>query len=305
MLGLDSILKRLNGSSADPLALGAELAEIKRQRAAIPGKRADLKLRRLEALRNDDDKEARNIERQLTDLDRDEDRLADSEINVSRQASAAQAAEEARAADAAVALYLEQSEDFARKLEAADAAAMQQRQTWDRHQSVLARLGIAPLGAMVILGQGWGVRWSLATQKKVAEIRARREQRTTVQAVLAPGQARRQPAQASSARPRMTDSAREVSLALPNGSAPRRRAARPPDDEPLTPGQVRLVTVRPGLEVAGQQYRAGERFRADLPVADKLLRAGAVEIVERFDARAPNAATPSAPASVPADEGRS
>jgi hypothetical protein len=293
MLGLNTLLHRLNGSSADPLALGAELAEIKRQRAAIPGKRADLKLRRLEALRNDDDKEARNIERQLTDLDRDEDRLADSEINVSRQASAALAAEDARAADAASALYLEQSEDVAAKIQAADVAAMQQRQTWDKHQRVLARLGIAPLGAVLILGEGHGVRWAIGTRRTIAEIRASREQRTAVQQpVSAPRRAQPQPAQESRARPRMTDSARQVSLALPDGSAPRRGVARPPDDEPLTPGQVPLIAVRPGLEVAGRRYGTGESFRADPAEADKLLRAGAVDLDKRFVEAAPEGAPP-------------
>jgi|GEM_PF-6350256 len=321
MLGLNTLLQRLNGSAADPLALGAELVEIKRQRAALPGKRADLKLRRLEALRNDDDKEARNIERQLADLDRDEDRLADSEIHVGEQARAAQAIADERAADDAVARYLELSEDTANKVEAADASAAVQRLAWDKNQGVLGRCGIEPLGCMLILGSGFGVQWALRTRQAVGRMRAIREMHRAARERHASGQPPQAPkktplpapaAQATGARarspherPRMTDSARQVTLAFPNGSAPQRRAAQPPDHEPLTPGQVRLVTVRSGLEVAGQQYRAGQTFRADIPVADKLLRAGSVELVERFNTPAPNAATPSTPASVPADEGPS
>jgi hypothetical protein len=294
MLGLNTLLQKLNGSSADPLMLDAELAEIARQRTAIPGKRAELKKRRLEALRDDDDVQARKIEKDLVDLDRDEDRLADSALQISQRAITAHAAAGKRNDDAVILAYLEASAALAEKLEAADIAAMTQRRYWDQNQSALARLGIEPLGAVLILGDGFGVQWARRTRGIITEMRRRLSGQ--------PEPPKSPPPLASSAlgnraplphqRARITDSKDLVSLA--DAAPGAHTAQRMPDDfAPLEVGQARVRVLRAGFSPADDrpQTHYGQILR--MPIQAALRAEGAIEIVEYLTAS--EAATPDAP----------
>jgi len=297
MLGLGLITGLLNGSSNDPLALKAQLVEIKRQRAAIPGKKAELKNRRLEALRSDDDVQARKIEKELADVDRDADRLADREFNVSEQARAAQAAADKRAEDEAEAGYDELTLVLIANVESTEKAAMAQCQYWKLNERVLVRSGVSPVGCVLVMGQGHGLPWAQDQRRKIA---ARRQR--VLPSVPAPAQA---VARAPPHKPRMTDSQRQVSLALGDGAGQRRPFARRRDDDaPLAPGQARLVAIRPGVEVTGRQYGAGDTFRTDIPTAQRLLRAGAVEMIEESLDQASSAATAGTDTSVGSEEVR-
>jgi hypothetical protein len=295
MLGLTTILSRLNGSGADPAALAAELAEIGRQRASIPSKRAELKQRRLEALRNDDDKEARKLEAQLVDLDRDEDRLCDSEINVRDRASAARAAADKRAGDETVAAYLAHSEDVARKIEAADAAAAVQRMFYDQNQGVLARLGVEPLGCMLILGDGYGIAWARRTRQVIAAVLAARERRNNPQLAPRPP-AKAHPQSAHDDRPRLpherakiTDARNIVTSA--DGAPGMHSAAREVDDlAPLDPGQARVKVMRHGYSPAENrpQTSYGQVVRMPRGAAERAANAGAVEVLEVYGESTPS-----------------
>jgi hypothetical protein len=284
MLGLTTLLQRINGNAADPLTLAAQLAEIESAIDALPGREADLAERRLAALRRDDDAQARKIEAQQADLKRDRDRLVDSKRNFAEQLRTARAAEEARAAEAIVAAYLSQSEDLAAKLEAADVSAMQQRLTWDRNERVLAGLGIEPLGCMLILGNGFGVQWSLRTRQAIAAMREQRSGVLPMPAPPRPGSAQPGARTMLHEPQRLTDSQHAVSVALGGGA--RRPVERPPDDFAPLGGshEVRVRVLRPGFSPADDRPQCCFNQVIRMSATAAARAEGAIEILERYTA---------------------
>lgn len=246
MLGLNTILARLNGSSDSPTSLAAELEEVRRRLAEIPGRRAALSKRRLQALRDDDDKAARKIEAELADLDRDELRLTDSESGVLGRLNVARAAAKRREDETILSQYLSYTEDFAKKLEAADGAAAVQRFFWERHQHSLRQV-IQPLGAALTLGDGYGIAWAMRARKVIADLREARERAANPPPVRAPVPA------AAPARPRPNAPAtlqHAVTNQVGAGAPPQIEswnAPRTPDDHgALRPGGARTNTAPAG-----------------------------------------------------------
>lgn len=212
--------------------------------------------------------------------------------------SAARAAADKRAGDETVAAYLAHSEDVARKIEAADAAAAVQRLFWDRHQGVLARLGIEPLGCMLILGNGFGIQWAQHTRQVIAAVRAARARRDNPQLAPQPPAipaASETPVSAQSIsvrarlpyeRPPLTDAHGPVSLSLDHGPATQ-RAPRPADDlAALKPGEARVRYVgRGGWSPFSDQpqWHHDQIGIVPLDLAERVAaNAGIIEILQRY-----------------------
>jgi len=247
--------------------------------------------------------EARRARAYLDDIGEKEILAIEAEIDRLEQE---EAAERRRADDAVIALYLDASEDVATKLDALDHSAILQRKIWDEHSRILARCGVEPLGVVLEVGAGFGLERARLMRRSIAIMEAAREPRTTTPHIAAPAQASQQTNAARPPhKPRMTDSQRQVSLALGDGAGQRRPFARRRDDDaPLAPGQARLVAIRPGVEVTGRQYGAGDTFRTDIPTAHRLLRAGAVELIEESPEPAPNATSAGTDTSLGSEEVR-
>lgn len=311
---LNELIRRLNGHGEDAESLDEAVQRLTVEQTAARAALQELHERRREALLDDaSDSALDKLERDIAHAESRIEKLALAEPSLRERLRAARVAQERRAADEAIARYLELSEDTANKVEAADSSAAVQRMFWTQNERILGRCGIEPLGCMLILGDGFGLQWAMRTRQAVSRMRAAREQRASVQ----PPPAREKvpqpapPVQASGARtrmphqrPKLTDSARTVS---PADSAPGYHSApRVADDlAPLEPGEARVRVLRRGFSPTDNrpQSHYGQLLR--MPIQAALRAEGAIEIVERFNAPAPNAATPSAPASLPPDEGRS
>jgi hypothetical protein len=294
---LNELIRRLNGHGSDEASLAAALERLAQEQTAASAALADLHERRREALLDDaSDSVLDKLEREIAHAKTRIEKLALAEPSLRERWHTARGVEEARAAEAIVAVYLSQSEDVAAKLAAADIAAVQQRQTWDRHERLLAGLGIEPLGCLLILGNGYGVEWSLRTRKAIAAMRAAREPRTAALPVSPrPPVAARAGARAMPHEQRMTDSQRQVSVALNNGVAARRPAMRPADDlAPLEPGEARVKVLRSGFSPADDRPACafGQIIRMPRGVAERV--EGIVMILERYGEASAAVAAPAA-----------
>ena len=282
MLGFNTILARLNGSSDSPTSLAAELEEVRRRLAEIPGRRAALSKRRLQALRDDDDKAARKIEAELADLDRDEVRLTDSESGVLGRLNIARAAAARREDETILSQYLSHTEDFAKKLEAADGAAAVQRFFWERHQHSLRQV-IQPLGAAVTLGDGYGIAWAMSARKVIADLREARERAANAPPPPAPAAAAARP------RPNAPATLQHAVTNQPGAGAPPQieswNAPRTPDDHgALRPGGARIKSRRANWAPRDDlpQTRPGQILVVPLVDAKRGEAGGLCEILEVY-----------------------
>jgi hypothetical protein len=285
---LNELIRRLNGHGEDAESLDEAVQRLTVEQSAAHGALKELHERRREALLDDaSDSVLDKLERDIAHAESRIEKLALAEPSLRERLRTARVAQETRAADKAIARYLELSEDTANKVEAADASAAVQRMFWTQNMRVLGRCGIEPLGCMLILGDGFGLQWAARTRKAVGRMRAAREQRASGQ----PPPAREKaapPVQASGARtrmphqrPKLTDSARTVS---PADSAPGRHSAeRVPDDlAPLEPGEARVKVLRAGYSPADNrpQCSYGQVVRMPLGLAARAEDRGALVIIE-------------------------
>jgi hypothetical protein len=289
---LTKLLERLNGHAGDPASLAEALGALGRERIAARTSLKELQERRRQALLDDAadsqlDKLEREIDRGQTRIEK----LDMAEAPLREQLSAAQAAAAKRAEDEAVSKFLDLAERSATALEACDVAFVQQRLHWDKNQHLLRR--VEPLGCALILGEGHGVAWAIQTRKRIAEVRAARERRDNPQLAPQPP-ANAQPQSAHDDRPRLaherqriTDSQREVSVALPTGPTSQ-RAPQANDVGPLLEGHIRVIALRSGYtDHQGIQHHAGHIFQLRREYAEASVLAGALEICEESATTAP------------------
>jgi hypothetical protein len=281
---LNEIVRRLNGHGEDPESLEEALKLLADQKAAARAALTECHERRRQALLDDAsdaalDKLEREIERGETRIEK----LTIAEPSLRERLRVARAAADKREGDETVTAYLAHSEDVARKVEAADAAAAVQRLFWDRHQGVLARLGIEPLGCMLILGNGFGIQWAQHTRQVIAAVRAARARRDNPQ--LAP----QPPAIAAASENPVSAQSISVRARLPYERPPLTDAhgPRPADDlTPLQPGEARVRYVGRGgwSPFADQpQWHHDQIGIVPLDLAERVAaNAGIIEILQRY-----------------------
>jgi hypothetical protein len=298
MFGLTTLRGKLNGSAADPPTLEAQLAEIQSAIEALPERQAELAERRLEALRRDDDVQARRIEAQQADLARDRDRLADSKRHIGEQLRDATAAARQRRLLSHRAGYSVAAAEFlasARVTVAKHAAVVAVRElacrqgfenettlmmpaTPNINGNALCAPQLLDLYALAVAGQSSDTR--IPTPKPLPTSAFRKR-------ALLPHQ-----------RAPITDSARAVRLG--DGAPGIHRAERTPDDlAPLEPGQARVRVLRAGYSPADNRPQAhyGQLLRMPIQAAQRA--EGAIEIVERYGDPALNSAAPEVPEARP------
>lgn len=292
---LNELIRRLNGHGEDAESLDEAVQRLAVEQTAARAALKELHERRREALLDDaSDNALDKLEREIAHAETRLEKLALAEPSLRERLRAARVAQETRAADEAIARYLELSLDTANQVERADASAAVQRMFWDKNERILGRCGIEPLGCILTLGNGFGLQWALRTRKAVGRMRAAREQRASGQ----PPPAREKaapPVQASGARtrmphqrPKLTDSARTVT---PADSAPGRHSAeRVPDDlAPLEPGEARVKVLRAGYSPADNrpQCSYGQLVVMPLGLAARAEDRGALVIIEAAPEGAP------------------
>jgi hypothetical protein len=299
---LNKLLERLNGHADDAASLEEALQQLDRDRAAARSALAELQVRRHQSLLDDaSDKIVDEIERAIARTETRIEKFDLAEPGLRAQLNAGRAAADKSAGDETVTTYLGLSEDVARKVEGADAAAAVQRVFWNRHGAVLARLGVEPLGCALILGDGFGVAWAQRTRQVVAAVRAARERRDNPQ--LAPqSPARAQPQGARDDRPRLphergrTTSDAHNAVTAADGAPGLHSAAREGDDlAPLEPGQARVKVMRHGYSPSDDRPHCsyGQIARMPLGPAERAADRGAVLILEAYgDAEGARQASP-------------
>jgi len=276
---LNKLLKQLNGHGSDAESLDAALIQLEADRETAQRELSDLQVRRHQALLDDAtdatlDKLEREIERAETRIEK----LDLAAPGLRERLDAARQDARRRRWEGLLSAWRQAAAEFVSSARATVAA----------HESLVS------------------LRAAAQSEGFAAEAAAHMPATPNLNghALLAPDlldifeQSMRPPVpDASATRPAIASSSRararlphervphgdvHGSVSLDFISAPRPRPTRVVDDvEPLLPGEVRAVVVRPGLEVRGQQCAAGQKIRLQADDAERCLRSGSIEITER------------------------
>jgi hypothetical protein len=306
---LNKLLERLNGHGGDAESLTQAMAQLRRDRESARASVKDLQERRRRALLDDVSDEALDrLEREIARAESRVEKLALAEPLLRERLNTARAAADKVTDDATVSEYVRLSEIFAEALEAADSAAAVQRMWWNGNERVLSRLGIEPLGAVLILGNGYGIQWAQHTREVIAKIRRRLSGQPAASPQKPPqplpSSALRERTRLPHERARLADTKSTVTL---SDAAPGwHSAAREPDDlAPLEPGEARVKVMRHGYSPADDRPGCSylQVVRMPLGPAARAADRGAVVIVEVYGETLPPAE--GAAASLPPDDVRS
>lgn len=287
---LNRILQRLNGSSEDPAALAEELAALDARMAAARARLADIEQREHQAKLDDADLKVFKglaLEREVVNIEVAKIEVSRPDLR-SRLASAQAVARE-READAAESEWIALIGKAADLLEPCDVAFVEARLFWDKHGQVLTRRGHQPPGCALILGEGHGIRWSIARRAAIAQLRDARERRANSPPLRAP-------AAAIAVKPSLgrreslQHAVNRLGAPPPIGSLTAARAAD--DISPLSDGECRARVLRSGYSPRDDapQCTRGQLIRLPRATAERAAAAGVLQIIEE-------AAT--APASAP------
>jgi hypothetical protein len=281
-----AIIKKLNGTSADPATLQATLADLDRERTATRAEIEAQQKRRHQALLDDEpDSVIDKIERELARATVRLEKLNVAEAPLRERIAAAKADAQKRAIgrhfDIIAARYADLRADVL-KAEASQVALMQARDAAiaevGEHAVNLA-LPIFAFGAL--LGSGHAQHFVEQNDGTLAAARAARAR---------DGSPKKAPAAPKPATSRVV---------LPKRAAPAPRPAvtkAAPLGDDLSqpgPGEVAVRVLRSGYpDPSGRQCERGRRIVLVRDVAEKAAQAGAIEIIELSPAPAPTPATP-------------